>query len=450
MASSRLRLVVFPLGALTLLACPSTTPEPGAAANDAAKPSGAPATVEGETPSPDASTPSSAGAGDRKADVASKQAAAKAKLAGRSEAEVLAAKTKMIAALNEGRQLVADGKLIEGIAKYEELLAIDPQYGPALGEIGWAEFKSEHYDAAESYTLRALARAPDDKRRGMFHYNLGRIAEARGQTEAAIHAYALSLEFRPNETVAGRLAEIATVVDAGGTAYEHSAVAEYEAKFGDDAKPRPGILEVLASGLPTATDACKLAGEDCFDSEDCTFSPHLPGSDETWGVLEVGNAGIVACWQPIMQLDDGWTVFSIALVGQYGSAVNQSVDSIATRIVTNAAGSFLFIDYADHVYAHGWDWDELEEDDLPEYSSIETEGVIICRRGAPVTCTAPIPTKYLAEQGPSYEASVTLDGDVIVIDELSSQGGVEYGMRESEWDQALPLPEGRYALADLR
>ena len=443
--------------ALALLACPSTSPDPAAA--------GKPEAAKASPPTPanptkidatntDATPNTDAPVAEAKLDqAAASKKAAKAKFESQDSSAIKANRANMRTALDEGRKLVKQDKLDDAIRKYEALLAIDPHYGPALGELGWAEFKAERYEAAQAHTLQALAQAPDDKRRGMFYYNLGRIAEARDQTEAAIEAYALSLSFRPNDVVADRLAMISHVVDAAGTAFEHPAVEAYRAKFGADAKPAPTALAILGSGLPTTEAACKVASLECGVGDDalCTFEK---GTDDTWGTIHVDDSGMMGCWHPVVKVDEGWSLFAVALAEQWGSEISQGVDAVSTRVITNDAGTFLIIDYSDHAYERDWGWGELEEDEeIPEGDASDSEGMIICKRGTPNFCTAPIPR--LAERSTAgddwkYEAKVDLEGDVVVVSKVVSSGAVEFGPRDSVWDVSLPLPEGRYPLADLR
>lgn len=442
---------LWTLVALASIACSGVADStPGAEAK--AKPETAKASgTSAKTPTPETTPPPDTSALDLAA--ADKKAIARMKIGAVDKTELATRRTQMVGALNEGRKLVKAGDFAGGIAKYEALLAIDPHYGPALGELGWAEFKAERYEAAQAHTLQALAQAPDDKRRGMFYYNLGRIAEARDQTEAAIEAYALSLSFRPNDVVADRLAMISHVVDAAGTAFEHPAVEAYRAKFGADAKPAPTALAILGSGLPTTEAACKVASLECGVGDDalCTFEK---GTDDTWGTIHVDDSGMMGCWHPVVKVDEGWSLFAVALAEQWGSEISQGVDAVSTRVITNDAGTFLIIDYSDHAYERDWGWGELEEDEeIPEGDASDSEGMIICKRGTPNFCTAPIPR--LAERSTAgddwkYEAKVDLEGDVVVVSKVVSSGAVEFGPRDSVWDVSLPLPEGRYPLADLR
>ncbi len=424
---------------------------------------------DGSAPSPE--TPAATGATGTPADppstetvaapaqvdpekVAAKRAEASSRMSGASPDAVKQTRGSMLEQLNEGRKLVKGGDLAAGVAAYNALLKIDPNYGPALGELGWAEFQQEKYALAEAHTRHALALAPDDRRRGIFHYNLGRIHEARGDKDAAIDAYALSLHFRPNETVKSRLAEIGTVVDAEGNAYQHSAVTDYEAKFGDQAAPKPTKLSVFALGLPTPEAACELAKKDCVGPDaECEFIAHGDAATATWGRVAAADGAMMTCDFPLVKTAEGWTLFEATWVGQWGSEIDQALDGIVTQVENNAAGEFFVFAYQDHTYERAWGWDDLDEDEeLPPIDNHDSEGLVICRR-EPVSCTSPILTKMRADidgESLSYEAKVTLDGDVVVIADVKSEGKVVMGVRESVWDPAQPLPAGRYRLSELK
>ncbi|MCA9701038.1 MAG: tetratricopeptide repeat protein [Myxococcales bacterium] len=449
--------LLLSLVSLTLLACSGQAPGPDAAKSDAkteAKTDAAKAETKTETaqtgdaPTGDTKT---GGGIDSKA-VAEKKAAAKSKFASRDDEAVKAGKATMLGALNEGRKLTKEDKLDEAIAKYEALLAIDPHYGPALGELGWAEYKAGRYEKSQAHTLQALAQAPDDKRRGMFYYNLGRVAEDRNQTDKAIEYYALSLSFRPNETVADRLALISHVEDAGGMAFEHPAVEEYRSKFGAEAKPAPYQLSVLASGLPSAEAGCKAAYDECATGEDnCSF---VQGADASWGYLDLDDMGMMRCVHPVVKHGDGWAVYSAMLAGQHGSEVDQDIDALSARVVSNDAGTFLIFDYSEHIYERDWGWGDFEEgEEIPEGNWADSEGMIICKAGDGGFCTGPIARKSdrdNAGQKWGYQATVELEGDVVVISDVQTSGAVEFGLRGSVWDITMPLPEGRYPLAELK
>lgn len=345
-----------------------------------------------------------------KPDISAARAQAKAKIATVEPSELQARRKQMLAALNEGRKLVKDGKIEAGIAKYQELLAIDPHYGPALGELGWAEFQSGKLDDAHAHTLRALSAATDDKKRGMLLYNLGRIAEERSQPDAAIDHYRESLRVRPNDTVAARLAKLAP-----------------DGAIAAAAPPAHAGLAVLGSGLASLEAVCELAVRESWCEEDCSVVAS-PAGDDSWGALHLVEFGMMACWNPIVKTSGGWVLFETAILGQHGSEIDQGVDVITGRVVSNEAGEFLLIEYSDHIYERDWEVVDLDDDlvAIPSVDSTDSEALIICRRDAP-RCTSPIISKYEFSNDDgsvrsSYSAEVTLRGDTIVISNVQREG----------------------------
>ncbi|MFV8752378.1 tetratricopeptide repeat protein [Nannocystaceae bacterium ST9] len=431
------------LVALGSLACPAAdSPRPeGAKAADATKPTDA--TKASPEPA-DAKTPEPA---DAKPDaVADKRAKAKAKITGTDDAELAKRRTQMLASLNEGRKLVKDGDFAGGIAKYEALLAIAPHYGPALGELGWAEFKAGKFDDANAHTQRALAETSDAHKRGMLLYNLGRVAEARGQNDAAIGHYQASLAARPNDTVAARLTELQAKATAPVVAPPPDA-------------PVPPGLRVLAKDLADLDALCKAAGsESMCGSENCEIIA-TPARETGLGMLQTGDWG-VKCWQPVVNTPSGWTLFELAVLGQSGSEVDQDVDSIEGRLENNDVGEFLVVEFSDHVYERVWSESDFEGDEgegepePPDWDSTDRKAVILCRREGVPTCTSPITTQYDSsgegEGGSaSYSANWSLRGDVVVITNVTSEGKLELGLAGGGWDGYLMLAAGEYPFADL-
>lgn len=75
--------------------------------------------------------------------------------------------------------------------------------------------------------------------------------------------------------------------------------------------------------------------------------------------------------------------------------------------------------------------------------------MIICARAPKPLCVSPILTSWEYSLGTarrSFSASVTMKGATIVIADVKSEGPIEYGVREDEWDPHLPLPAGEHGL----
>jgi tetratricopeptide (TPR) repeat protein len=361
---------------------------------------------------------------------AQKRAEARGKISA-SDDELRQRRAQMLTTLNEGRALVKAGELEAGIAKYQELLAIDPQYGPALGELGWAEFQAEKLDVANAHTLRALSVATDDNQRGMLFYNLGRIAEARQQIDVARAHYQVSLSVRPNDIVAARLAGLPPT----------------EAPTAPTMTTALG-LGVLATGLPDIGAVCELVGRESMCAGSSCELVASPDPEQRWGAIEVHDDWAMGCWHPAMNTANGWMVFDSALVAQRGSEVEQDIDEITSRVESNAAGEFLLIGYADHLYERMWAGVDIEDEnaEIPEDDMTEAEGVVICS-SALAACTQPITLAYTftSEGDPkqSYTAKLSLRGDVIVIADVLTEGPVELGKPSGR------LPAGEYPFAEL-
>jgi hypothetical protein len=281
-----------------------------------------------------------------------------------------------------------------------------------------------------------LAVAIEDQKRGMLLYNLGRIAEERGQTDTAIEHYRESLRARPNDTVAARLTKLApdaTMVAAAPAADDHAGLA------------------VLGSGLASIEAVCELASRESMCSgEDCELVA-TPDGDESWGVLSFADVGFMGCWHPLLKTSTGWVLLENALLGQHGSEIDQDVDAIASRVVKNDAGEFLLIEYSDHTYERNWYGIDLEDEDaeFPPQDMIDSEGVIICRReGDGARCTPPITTDYkytdTDEKRARYSADLDLRGDTIVISNVQREGE-----RLGYSSELSLLDAGEYPFAEL-
>jgi hypothetical protein len=68
----------------------------------------------------------------------------------------------------------------------------------------FAHFEAKRYEAAEAACAQGLAIATVEEIRGAIFYSLGRIAEARGDGEAALVFYRTSLALRHDEAAEKR------------------------------------------------------------------------------------------------------------------------------------------------------------------------------------------------------------------------------------------------------
>lgn len=106
------------------------------------------------------------------------------------------------AAVAEGRRLHGQRDFEGAIEAYARALDLRPDDPRTLSEQGWAMLFAGRLDHAESALRRAEAGVGDEPRlHASILYNLGRVAEARGQDAAAIDAYQRSLRLRPHPSV---------------------------------------------------------------------------------------------------------------------------------------------------------------------------------------------------------------------------------------------------------
>jgi hypothetical protein len=288
--------------------------------------------------------------------------------------------------LDEGRTLTKADKLDEAMVKYRAALEIDPSNPTVLGELGWAQFKANALDDAQATTMHALRLAQDDKDRGMLLYNLGRIAEARSETEAAIIYYRTSLEKRPdNATVKARLDAL-----LAGTAV---------------AAPPPSGLGRIAEGVADLDTACKLIiAHGCLDfggdndpntQEDynrCTCEGPLhstPTGDDSWGLLTLK----IGEWYqevhyPVVQTDKGHTVFD-----NIEWAFNPGMAGIFEEVeIGPTTTAMLLPGAAQPQVLFTWKKGRSDSDmGVNEFEAEHHEATVVCARdGAQAWCTKPL------------------------------------------------------------
>ncbi len=116
--------------------------------------------------------------------------------------------------LKEGRKLARAKDWPGAVKQFEHALTIAPDDVHVLADLGWAAFQANDLARAESANKRALANAKDPKVRAPILYNIGRVAEERGDKAAAAKAYAESLALRDNAEVKKRLASVGGAADA--------------------------------------------------------------------------------------------------------------------------------------------------------------------------------------------------------------------------------------------
>ncbi len=181
---------------LSLVGC-SPTPAPGAPGEAPAATAGtrAPAGAASALATPAAATPGGA------------TPAAEAPPAPKPDVALTPEQRRAyLAALDAGRKAHRAKDYAAAVAAFDAALALQPDDARPLAERGWARFQGGQLPEAEADARAALARTTDARLLGGTWYNLGRVLEAQAKPEDAASAYRTSLGFRPNDTVAKRLA----------------------------------------------------------------------------------------------------------------------------------------------------------------------------------------------------------------------------------------------------
>ncbi len=111
-------------------------------------------------------------------------------------------------ALRRGRQAVSESAFVDAVTQFEAALRARPNDPVALSELGFAALQAGDLARARTATESALATTKDRALLAASLYNLGRIAEATDDRNAAVAAYRRSLTLRKSAEVTGRLAAL--------------------------------------------------------------------------------------------------------------------------------------------------------------------------------------------------------------------------------------------------
>jgi hypothetical protein len=109
------------------------------------------------------------------------------------------------ARLRAGRAHAKAKRWGEAVSEFEAALAAIPNDDRALSELGWAAFQAGDHAKAEKANADSVRVSSQPELKAASLYNLGRVAEARGDVDRAAALYADSLALRPNKTVVKRL-----------------------------------------------------------------------------------------------------------------------------------------------------------------------------------------------------------------------------------------------------
>jgi hypothetical protein len=181
-------------------------------------------------------------------------------------------------ALGQGRIATSKHDYRAADAAFAEALAARPSDARALGERGYARLLDGRLDEASADLQLAQGRVSDKVLEGQIWYNLGLVAEKRGQAIAARDAFAFSFEANPTLSAKKKLAgksSCAASVNGIGTPLEifPSWGALWEAAgFGDPGERLPA---------PPTSEAIKAK----LEISDCSKGCAAPNSAGDWQLL---------------------------------------------------------------------------------------------------------------------------------------------------------------------
>src|SRR5262249_19839200 len=102
----------------------------------------------------------------------------------------------------------------DDVSLFQRVLELDPESPRALNELGIALATRGRWDEAREVLGRAVRTTPQV---AMTHFNLGKVLEHRGETDAAIREYGLALDLDPAMRGLARHLWALTAAPAGRT-----------------------------------------------------------------------------------------------------------------------------------------------------------------------------------------------------------------------------------------
>ena len=120
---------------------------------------------------------------------------------------------------NEGNRLLNTGQVDAAAAAYRAALAVDPDYVPALNNLGLLLKRLGQRRDAEDCLRRAIALTPDDFE---LHNNLAVLLHEEGRLDAALASYGRALEIMPDDGFArGNFGGLLSQMGRGEEAIPH-------------------------------------------------------------------------------------------------------------------------------------------------------------------------------------------------------------------------------------
>lgn len=127
----------------------------------------------------------------------------------KAETVTRAQRTAAVGHIARGRTLSKDKKLDEALAAFEAAMKANPGSSTAACEAGYAALRLGKLDRAQRDLELGLQLVQQPNKEAACRYNLGLVAEKRGDPERAIEHYKVSLTLRDNATVRAKLAKLA-------------------------------------------------------------------------------------------------------------------------------------------------------------------------------------------------------------------------------------------------
>ncbi len=255
------------------------------------------------------------------------------------------------AAIADGRAATKAKKYDAAIAAFDKALARVPGDARALAERGYVHFLAKHLDLAQKDLDRAVASTNDASVLGPAYYNLGLVAEARGNGDEARIAFTHSNSLKPTKAAKAKLEGKSTcvaainrpdrkakIVASVSDAYDAMKAAwtskGYDPELSPMSKPTgdDAIRKVLC-----ATDKCTGSGPWLAaypDSLPRVSFAVVPTADKKLAVYELGIAENAGCGTsvadsivktgPFLQVHEELTILGREWVDEKGNSCSPS------------------------------------------------------------------------------------------------------------------------------
>jgi hypothetical protein len=358
-----------------------------------------------------------------------------------TQAQAKASAARFNALVREGRAASAKKQHAQAIAEFREALKVDPANAGVLGELGWVYYKAGDLVAADRFSRQAVTLTSDPRELGMFQYNLGRIAEDRGDLAGAETLYRRSLAARPHPVVEKRLADLAAKKVGPSKGTLEAACAEAMTAWGCNDAADPDGLRCTCKAERTIESPDAAHGGSV--AVDAAGTPHVNTGvplraallkvdgegnglvSTTHLAIETGTGG----WQHVGTVVDGWTP-GVSYIHQDGTLTSADFeDRIGTGeghvLVLRAQNTRADGDYGDNVV-------ELDR----------TSDLWLCHAagGAPV-CDHLVEA---AERG----TEVMIEGEPVAKDARAQLGTRKWSLKVSFFGSNLKVQAGEGAPTD--